>query len=320
MIPKVELHCHIEGAAKPDLVRKLAKKYGEDLSRLFDDSGNYHWWDFKSFLDTYDVASSVFRKPEDYEELSYSYFFDAAGEGAIYCEIFISPDHAERAGLGYELYVDGLAQGLERAQKDTGIEGRMIAIGVRHFGVEAVESVIRTVTDHPHPLVTGFGLAGEENYGNIRDYVAAFSLAKEAGLSITAHAGEFGGPQSVIDTLNCLGVTRLGHGVRSIEDPNLVARLVEEKIVLELCPGSNVAMGLYDSLEFHPIAQLKQAGVAITISSDDPPHFNSSVGKEYDSIQRTFGWSDAELSDITRIAIEAAFCDDSCRDRLRSKI
>ena len=315
-VPKAELHCHIEGAATPSLVRRLAEQKGIDVSPIIDRNGKYIWSDFTTFLQAYDLASSVFKTPADYSLLTETYFRMLAAEGAIYGEVFISPDHAQAAGLSYRSYVEGLAAGIERAKADTGIEGRMIAIGVRHFGSASVERVVREVIGNPHPLVTGFGLAGDEREGHPANFAKAFRMAAEAGLGITAHAGEFGGPDSVLAALEFLRVKRIGHGVRAIEDENLVKRLADERVVLEVCPGSNMALGVYSVLRFHPVNLLRRSGVRLTLNSDDPPFFNTTLGKEYASVAKTFGWSVEDQLEITRTAIEAAFCDDGTRQRL----
>lgn len=315
-VPKAELHCHIEGAATPSLVRRLAEQKGIDVSPIIDRNGKYIWSDFTTFLQAYDLASSVFKTPADYSLLTETYFRMLAAEGAIYGEVFISPDHAQAAGLSYRSYVEGLAAGIERAKADTGIEGRMIAIGVRHFGSASVERVVREVIANPHPLVTGFGLAGDEREGHPANFAKAFRMAADAGLGITAHAGEFGGPDSVLAALEFLRVKRIGHGVRAIEDENLVKRLADERVVLEVCPGSNMALGVYSVLRFHPVNLLRRAGVRLTLNSDDPPFFNTTLGKEYASVAKTFGWSVEDQLEITRTAIEAAFCDDGTRQRL----
>jgi len=319
-VPKAELHCHIEGAAPPTLVTRLADTHGVDVREILDGNGKYVWSDFTTFLKAYDLASSVFRTPADYALLAETYFRMLAAEGAIYGEVFISPDHAQAAGLSYRSYVDGLAAGIERAKTDTAIEGRMIAIGVRHFGAASVERVVKEVIGNPHPLVTGFGLAGDERSGHPANFSKAFRMASEAGLGTTAHAGEFGGPESVTAALEFLRVKRLGHGVRAIEDPDLVKRLVDEEIVLEVCPGSNTALGVYTHLRFHPINMLRREGVKITLNSDDPPFFGTTLGKEYASVSETFGWSFDDQMDVTRTAIEAAFCDDATRNRLMVRL
>ena len=315
-VPKAELHCHIEGAAPPSLVKRLAEQHGMDVSSVLDGSGKYLWSDFTTFLKAYDTASAVFKTPADYALLAETYFRMLAAEGAIYGEIFISPDHAQAAGLSYRSYVEGLAAGMERAKNDTAIEGRMIAIGVRHFGSASVERVVKEVIGNPHPMVTGFGLAGDERSGHPANFAKAFRMASEAGLGTTAHAGEFGGPDSVVAALEFLRVKRLGHGVRAIEDSEVVKRLVEEGVVLEVCPGSNISLGVYTHLRFHPINMLRREGVKVTLNSDDPPFFGTTLGKEYSSVTATFDWSHEEQMDVTRTAIEAAFCDEATRNRL----
>lgn len=317
---KAELHCHIEGAAPPALVQKIAKREEIDVSSIIDAKGQYRWSDFTTFLSAYDLASSVFRRPGDYAQLSETYFRMLAAEGAIYGEIFISPDHATSAGLSYRSYVEGLAAGLERAKAETGIEGRMIAVGVRHFGAASVERVAKEVVSHPHPLVTGFGLAGDEREGHPANFARAFRMAGEAGLGLTAHAGEFGGPESISAALDFLRVRRIGHGVRAIESPALVDRLAAERIVLEVCPGSNAALGLYPVLRFHPVNLLRRAGVRITLNSDDPPFFRTTLGREYSQTAKTFNWTQEDLRVFTRTAIEAAFCDKATKERLLAKV
>ncbi|MCX5516529.1 adenosine deaminase [Kaistia algarum] len=315
-LPKVELHCHIEGAARPDLVRRVAARHGVNLTGLFDERGNYVWHDFTSFIRAYDIASSVFRTPEDFRDLAFDHFTAIAAEGAIYGEVFISADHALASGLPYADYVAGLAAGIEDAEAAKGIVGRMVATGVRHLGPDRVFAAAKTAVAEPHPLVTGFGVAGDERMHHPRDFIEAFRIAGEAGLGLTAHAGELCGPESVIAALDNLDISRIGHGVRAIEDAALVERLVDEGIVLELCPGSNVALGLYPNLDVHPFRTLMESGVAVTVSSDDPPYFGSSIRAEYDWLNRHQGLGDEDLLKIGRTALGAAFVDDATRQRL----
>lgn len=319
-IPKAELHCHIEGAASPDLVRHVGARHGIDLTGLFDAEGAFAWHDFTSFLNAYDRAAAVFRTPEDYRDLAFTYFSSLAAEGAIYGEVFISSDHAEASGLSYRDYVEGLAQGITDAEKATGIVGRMIATGVRHYGPDRILAAAETVAREPHPFVTGFGVAGDERMHHPRDFADAFRIAGEAGLGLTVHAGEFGGPESVRDALDHLGVSRIGHGVRAIEDAGLVQRIVDENIVLELCPGSNVALGLYPDVASHPYRRLRDAGVRVTVSSDDPPYFASSIGAEYGWLRTELELSDAALIAATRTSLEAAFVDEATRTRLLASL
>jgi adenosine deaminase len=166
MVLKAELHCHIEGAASPDLVSSQARKYGVDVSHFVRD-GAFVWHDFTSFLDAYDGAAGLFRDEGDYARLAEHYLSSLARQGAIYSEFFTSPDHAERAGLSPAAYTAGLAEGIRRAKAKTGIEGRMIVTGVRHFGVESVEAAARFAARCGEPLVTGFGMGGDERFGGM---------------------------------------------------------------------------------------------------------------------------------------------------------
>ncbi|MFC5587203.1 adenosine deaminase [Nitratireductor kimnyeongensis] len=315
MVLKAELHCHIEGAASPELVLSQTRKYGVDPSDFLRD-GAYHWYDFTSFLAAYDAAANLFRSEEDYALLADDYLTSLSRDGAIYSEIFTSPDHAERAGLSRMAYTNALGEGIERARERTGIEGRMIVTGVRHFGARAVEDAARFAAACGHPLVTGFGMAGDERFGNVRDYEKAFAIARDAGLGLTVHAGEFGGWESVEATLNHIRPTRIGHGVRAAENPDLLARIAEEEVVLEVCPVSNIVLNVYPDYASHPLPDLLKAGCRVTLNSDDPPHFHTSLGQEYEVARDEFGLGDTALLAMTRTAIEAAFVDEETRTGL----
>jgi adenosine deaminase len=316
---KAELHCHIEGAASPELVIAQAQKYGKDVSPYIRD-GSFVWHDFTSFLAAYDFASDLFRTEEDYARLSEHYLTSLARDGAIYSEFFTSPDHATKAGLSPRAYTDALGEGILRAKAKTGIEGRMIVTGVRHIGVEAIEQAARFAARCGHPLVTGFGVAGDERMGDFEDYVRAFEIAREAGLGITIHAGELMGWESVQAALDHIKPTRIGHGVRAIENPDLVKRIAEEGVVLECCPGSNVALSVFPSFPEHPFPVLKKAGCKVTLNSDDPPYFWTSLKREYEIASEHFGMSDGELLGVTRTAIEAAFVDRKTKAALLAKL
>lgn len=319
MALKAELHCHIEGAAPPELVIRQARKYDQDHSAFIED-GSFVWHDFPSFLAAYDFSASLFRTEDDYALLADHYLTSLARDGAIYSEIFISPHHGATAGLSPQAYTDALGEGIERARARTGIEGRMIVTGVRQAGVASVEQAARFAARCSYRLVTGFGLAGSEHIGEVEDYVRAFEIAREAGLGITIHSGEFLGWESVAATLDHIRPSRIGHGVRAAENPDLIRRIAAEGIVLECCPGSNIALGLYSGVADHPFAALKAAGCKVTLNSDDPPYFRTSLKQEYDNAARHFGLDDKALADLTRTAIQAAFVDKKTRTALLARL
>lgn len=319
MALKAELHCHIEGAADPELVLRQAEKYGADASPFIRD-GAFVWTDFASFLQAYDFSASLFRSEEDYARLTERYLTSLARDGAIYSEVFTSPDHAAKAGLSAQAYTGAIGEGMERARAKTGIEARMVVTGVRHFGVESVEAAARFAVRCRHPLVTGFGVAGDERQGEMEDYVRAFEIAREAGLGITVHAGEFAGWESVAAAIEHINPSRIGHGVRAIENPDVVRAIAERRIVLECCPASNVALGVFGSFAEHPFPKLREAGCRVTLNSDDPPYFRTSLKCEYDLAAEHFGLGEAELAAITRTAIEAAFVDKATRAALLARL
>jgi adenosine deaminase len=316
---KAELHCHIEGAAPPELVLRQAAKYGADPSPFISD-GAFLWHDFTSFLAAYDFSAAQFRTEEDYALLADTYLTSLARDGAIYSEIFVSPDHAVQAGLSPAAYVGALAEGITRARARTGIEGRMIVTGLRHAGYESAEKAARFAAKCRHPLVAGFGLAGDERVGDVEDFVRAFEIAREAGLGITIHAGELAGWESVAAALDHIRPARIGHGVRAVENPDLVRRIAAEGVVLECCPGSNVALNVFADLSAHPFAALMRAGCKVTLNSDDPPYFRTTLSQEYDSAARHFALDAKALAGITRTAVEAAFVDRKTKAVLLAKL
>lgn len=316
---KAEIHCHIEGAADPDLVLRLAQKYDLDMGNIIKD-GRYIWSDFTTFLQAYDRASSVFKTPDDYRLLTYNYFSKLAEQNCIYGEIFGSSDHAAQMGIGYTDLINAMAAGIEDAKSETGIEGRIIMTCVRHLGPDAALSVAELIAENPHPMVTGFGMGGDERMFDVSEFAPAYAIASDAGLGLTAHAGEFAGPDSVRDCLDHLNVTRIGHGVRSIEDTSLIKRLRDENIVLEVCPGSNISLGVYDKFDDHPLRQLHEAGVPVTLNSDDPPFFHTTLDREYELAATEFGFDDETINLFTRTALEAAFVDEPTRSKLLNRL
>jgi adenosine deaminase len=319
-IPKVELHVHLEGTAPPDLVRRLAERNGLELpDGLLAAPDRFAYLDFLDFLDTYDKAASVIRTAEDYRDITYEYLVKCAGEGAVYVELTASPDHAKLVGLTDEEHIGGIARGIDDARRGSGIEGRILISCVRNFGVEPALRVASYAAERPHPYIVGFSMAGDEENYPPGAYAEAFEIAAGAGLGCTVHAGEWAGPESVRGALE-LPVARIAHGVRSIEDPSLVEELAERGTFLECCPTSNVVLGIYPSYDEHPLPRLVATGVRVTLGSDDPPYFGASIGGEYELCREQFGFSDEDLKGITRTAIEAAFCDQNLKDRLKQTV
>jgi adenosine deaminase len=319
-LPKAELHVHLEGTAPPELVRRMAERNGVRLpDRLLSADGRFRYTDFLDFLNTYDLSASVIRTGRDYRDITYEYLCDCAGEGAIYVELTASPDHAREVGLSDEAHLDGIAQGIDDARRDRGIEGRILISAVRNFGVEKAIAVAHHAAERPHPYVVGFSMAGDEANYPATLFAEPYAIAAAAGLGCTIHAGEWAGADSVRAAIT-LPVTRIDHGVRAVEDPLLVAELAERGIVLDCCPTSNVVLGVYDNYESHPLPTLRAAGIKVTLGSDDPPYFGATIGGEYELCAERMGLSEQDLREITSTAIDAAFCDEELKAALRARL
>lgn len=318
---KVELHLHLEGAAPPAFVRMLAKEQGRDLGAIFDADGAYVWDDFAHFLRTYEAACSVLDGPDAFRRLTEAVLAEQARHNVIYTEIFLAPDLCGGGDpVAWGEYLAAILEGAAAAKAAHGIAARFIPTAVRHFGPEKAENAARLSADTAGPLVTGFGMGGEERHLMPQDFARAFAIAAEAGLGLTCHAGEICGPEMVSATLDAMDVTRIGHGVRAIEDEALVARLAAEGIVLETNPGSNISLGVFADWQDHPITRLRDAGVAVTISTDDPPYFHTDMSREYDMLHQRHGWDAAAFTAQNRVAMAAAFCDTDTKDRISAQL
>ncbi len=317
MTPKIELHLHLEGAAPPAFIRGLAAEKREDISGIFDERGHYAYRDFPHFLRVYEAATSVLRSPEDYRRLTLAVLEESAANGVIYSETFVSPDFCGGRDLGaWREYVHAIEEAAREAEAQMGITLRAIVTPIRHFGPEKAKQVALCAAETAGRFVTGFGIGGDETVGEPQDFAWAFDCAREAGLGLTAHAGEWRGPDHIRATLAALNPTRLGHGVRAIEDLALVDELAERGTVLEVCPGSNIALGLYPDWRRHPIGRLYDRGVKVTVSTDDPPFFHTGMTREWDRLADAFDWDAGVFATLNRTALDAAFCDPETRETL----
>ena len=320
-LPKVELHLHFEGAAPPEFSRQLAFEKKIDLSRIFAPDGSYAFENFVHFLQVYEAATSVLQTPEDFARLTRAVLEESATNGVVYTETFLSPDFCGGGEVAaWREYLHAIRETADRAEADLGIVMRGIVTPVRHFGPQQARRTALCAAETAGDWIVGLGMGGDEGKGKQGDFAYAFDMAREAGLRLTTHAGEFGGPDSVRDAIRDLRVERIGHGVRAIEDPALVEELAARKITLEVCPGSNVVLGLYPDMPSHPIARLRDAGVPVTVSTDDPPFFHTTMRREYDMLAAAFGWEEDDFLALNQTALAAAFCDEDTRARVKTKL
>ena len=316
-LPKVELHLHLEGGAPPQFIRGLAAEKNMDISKIFNDDGSYAYRDFWHFLEVYEAATSTLQSPEDFHRLVLAVLEECAANDVIYAETFLSPDFCGgRDVSAWREYLAAMQEAADIAEARDGIILRGIITCIRHFGPEKAKETALCAAETAGDWIVGFGMAGDEKVGHAGDYAYSFDMAREAGLKITSHAGEWGGPGSVRETLDDLNPARIGHGVQSIQDDALVDRLAERGTVLEVCPGSNVFLGVYPSLKEHPIQKLRSRGVAVTVSTDDPPFFHTTMRREYDQLAEAFGWEEDDFRELNETAARAAFCDETTRERV----
>jgi adenosine deaminase len=324
-IPKVDLHVHLEGTITPEMVLRIAKRNNVAVPPDLIKDGCFAWKgdgtpanELNAFLTSFDAATSVMKTAADYTDITYDFLKRSAAEGCIYAEITISADHGAMVGLSYPEMLDAITKGYEQAKKETGIEARFISSCVRHFGPGEALKVGKITHDHPHPLVTAFGMAGDENAYSVADFKPAFDIS---GLSRrTAHAGEAAGPASVHDTSSILKARRFGHMVRAIESPALMQELKVINAVPEVCVSSNMALKVFKDYKSHPLRKFFDAGLKVTLGSDDPSFFNTSIGREYQIAKDHFGFTDRELLQISKNAIEEAFVDEPTRLSLLAKL
>ena len=316
-IPKIELHLHLEGGAPPAFIRGIAKEKSVDLSGIFREDGSYAYKDFWHFLTVYEAATSVLTTPEDYARLTRAVLEESAEHGVVYSETFISPDFCGGGDISaWREYLHAIEETATKAEAELGIILRGIVTPIRHFGPEKSRPIARCAAETVGSFITGFGIAGDELVGKPKDFLWAFDCAREAGLRLTAHAGEWGGAESVRDAIRDLRVERIGHGVQAITDLALVDEIAEAGITLECCPGSNVFLGVFPTWRDHPIEKLRERGVKVTVSTDDPPFFHTTMSAEYDRLADTFGWDEEIFDEINANALAAAFCDEDTRARV----
>ncbi|MEN8841875.1 MAG: adenosine deaminase [Octadecabacter sp.] len=320
-MPKVELHTHLEGCAPPAFIRGLAKEKSLDISGIFNADGTYAYRDFDHFLEVYEAACTTLQGPQDFYRLVKAVLEESASHGVVYQETFLSPDFCGGGDLGaWREYLAAMETAATEAERDFGITLKGIITCIRHFGPDAAKPAATCAVETFGNFITGFGMAGGELVGRPKDYAYAFDMAREAGMPLTCHAGEWGGPDMVVDTINDLKVKRIGHGVNAIHDANLVAEIADKGITLEVCPGSNVFLKATGDWADHPIRRLRDAGVRVTVSTDDPPFFGTTMTDEFDMLAQTFDWGEDDFNALNQTALDAAFCDADTRASIAKRL
>ena len=316
-LPKVELHLHLEGGAPPAFIAGLAREKHIDISGIFNEQGGYKYRDFDHFLQVYEAACTTLTGPEEFRRLTLAVLEESAANGVVYSETFLSPDFCGGGDLiAWREYLAAIEEAAAEAEKTFGITLRGIITCIRHFGPDQAKTAAKCAVETHGQFITGFGMAGAEMMGRPKDFTYVFDMAREARMRLTCHAGEWGGPDMVADTLRDLKPERIGHGVNCHTDLALVDRIAETGIVLEVCPGSNVFLGVAKTWKSHPIKLLRDRGVKVTVSTDDPPFFGTTMTREFDMLADTFHWEDEDFRALNQTALDAAFCDADTKARI----
>jgi adenosine deaminase len=303
-----ELHVHIEGTLEPELIFALAERNGVALPyrNLADLRSRYEFADLGSFLELYYANMQVLRTARDFADLTRAYLSRAADAGVTRAEFFFDPQAHTSRGVPLSEVVDGLAAAVAGSGREFGVDAAMIASIVRDRPVQEAGEVFGELLRLRAPII-GLGLDSAEVGYPPSLFEDVFARARAEGLHVVAHAGEEGPPDYVRQALDLLGAERIDHGIRSLEDPELVARLVDEQIPLTVCPLSNVLLGVVDSIEHHPLRRMLDAGLLVTVNSDDPAYFGGYVDDNFAALHTGLGLTDAEHETLVRNSLEAAF-------------
>lgn len=281
-MPKAELHIHIEGSLEPELIFALAGRNGVTLPYASVDAlrAAYAFADLQSFLDIYYAGASVLLEEADFFDMAMAYFRRAAADRVVHAELFFDPQtHTER-GVPIQTVIRGLARARATARLELGVSSELILCFLRHLSEDAAFQTLEQALPHREHFV-GVGLDSSERGHPPEKFARVFARCRELGLRLVAHAGEEGPPAYVWSALDVLKVERIDHGVRSLEDPALVARLAAEHMPLTVCPLSNVKLRVFDTMARHPLAAMLDAGLCATVNSDDPAYFGGYLNQNF---------------------------------------
>lgn len=322
-LPKAELHVHHVGSASMDTVAKLAERHAGSTNVPTDPAALAEYFtftDFGHFIEIYLATVDLLRTPEDLWTLTHDVARDLAAQNVRYVEITCTPYTSMAVGISAEAYVEALEDARRRAEADFGLTMRWIFDIPGESGVPAADVTLDVATRLQPDGLIGFGLGGPEVGVPRPQFKPHFDAARAAGLHSLPHAGESTGPQTIIDALDELGAERIGHGITAAQDPALMQRLADEHIVLEISPTSNVCTRSVPSLAEHPLATLVAAGVPVTINSDDPPMFGTTLNYEYQVAADLLDLDEAGIADLARVAVRASFADRALMTQILAEI
>ena len=311
-LPKAELHLHVEGTFEPELIFAIAARNGLDpgypsLEAL---RAAYRFTDLQSFLNVYYAGMRVLRTERDYYDLASAYFERAAAQGVRHAEIFFDPQAHTDRGIAFGVVLEGLRKALDEARDRLSITSHLIMCFLRDLSAESAMETLEAAIPYRDRIIA-VGLDSAELGNPPSKFVSVFDRARAEGFLTVAHAGEEGPPEYVWEALDMLHVSRVDHGVRSLEDPQLVERLRRQRIPLTVCPFSNVKLHVVTDLAHHPLKRMLDAGLVATVNSDDPAYFGGYVADNFEGVATALGLGDRDVITLAKNSFEASFIDDA---------
>ncbi len=305
-LPKAELHLHLEGAIEPGTLLELKKRHGNPSSTLAEVEQLYHYEDFTGFLMAFKDVTELLKTAEDYELITYRLMERLKSETVLHAEVYVSVGVCLWRKQDFDAIFEGLERGRARGERDFGISLLWIFDAVRQFGAEKAQAVADLAVRYRDRNVVGFGIGGDERKGAPELFREVYAYAADKGLRLTAHAGESAGPESIWGALN-LKAERIGHGLTAWQDPELVEELSQRQVPVEICVTSNLKTGCCSGIADHPVKNYFDHGMMITLNTDDPAMFRTSLSREYQLVQDAMGFTDEHLRELARNSFEAAF-------------
>jgi aminodeoxyfutalosine deaminase len=305
-LPKAELHLHLEGSIEASTLLELRQRHGMDRASLSEVEQLYNYADFKGFLTAFKDVTGHLRAPEDYEVITYRLMERLKAQNILHAEVIVSAGVCLWRKQDFAALFEGLERGRQRGERDFGISLLWIFDAIRQFGAEKAQSVLDLAIQFRDRNVIAFGIGGDERAGPPEWFAAVYARAAENGLHLTAHAGESAGPDSIWGALN-LKAERIGHGLTAGQDPELIEELAKRQVPIEICVTSNLRTGCCAEIAKHPVRSYFDEGLMLTLNSDDPAMFRTSLVEEYGLVQETFGFTDEHLRELARNSFEASF-------------
>lgn len=320
-LPKAELHLHIEGTFEPELMFAIAARNGIELpyATVDDLRAAYEFSNLQDFLDIYYQGMNVLVREQDFFDLTFAYLERVAAQSVRHVEIFFDPQGHTSRGVAFDTVIDGIWRALEEGQSRFGISFRLIMCFLRHLSEDEAFATLEAARPHLD-RIAAVGLDSGEVGNPPSKFARVFARARELGLRAVAHAGEEGPPEYVAEALDLLKVERIDHGNRALEDPVLTARLAREGVALTVCPLSNLRLCVVGDLASHPLPRMFEAGLVVTLNSDDPAFFGGYINENYQAMRDHAGIDDAQLADIARNSFRSAFLNAAERQRLLDEV